>query len=203
MIKAIVFDIGGVLVGLDLGRCVAAFRDKLGFARITDLLDPWHQKGIYGDMEEGKVSADAFRAYVLAASRPGAKPEDVDWSMGQLLAGVDPRTAEVVKELRSRYPLYLLSNNNPISMPFCLKALKDAGLDPDTTFKAQFISCDMQLMKPSQECYREVVRRIGLPAEEILFIDDNGTNVEAARVSGMQARYYAPGSDLSLLLADL
>ena len=79
----------------------------------------------------------------------------------------------------------------------------EAGIDHRSTFKAQFISCDMQLMKPSQECYLEVIRRIGLPAGEILFIDDNRTNVEAAREAGMQARYYAPGSDLSLLMADL
>ena len=80
---------------------------------------------------------------------------------------------------------------------------REAGVDYQRVFKAQFISCDMQLMKPSQECYLEVIRRIGLPAGEILFIDDNMANVEAARVAGMQARYYAPGSDLSLLLADL
>lgn len=203
MIKAIVFDIGGVLVGLDLGRCVAAFRDRLGFARITDLLDPYHQKGIYGDMEEGKVTADEFRAYVLAASRPGTKPEDVDWSMGQLLAGVDLRTAEVVKELRERYPLYLLSNNNPISMPFCLKALKEAGLDPETTFKEQFISCEMKCLKPSAGFYEEAVRRIGFPAGEILFIDDNEANVEGARAVGLQARLFVPGTDMGALLADL
>ena len=203
MVKAIVFDIGGVLVGLDMGRCIAAFRDGLGFARITELLDPWHQKGIYGDMEGGLVSADAFRGYVLAESRPGTRPEDVDKAMGQLLAGVDPRTAEVVRGLRDRYPLYLLSNNNPISMPFCLKALKDAGLDPEITFKDQFISCEMKCLKPSTRFYQEAVRRIGLPAGEILFIDDNAANVEGARAVGLQARLFVPGSDMGDLLADL
>ena len=54
MIKAIVFDIGGVLIGLDLGRCIQAFQDILGYYRITELLDPYHQKGIYGEMEAGR-----------------------------------------------------------------------------------------------------------------------------------------------------
>ncbi|MBQ6952613.1 MAG: HAD family phosphatase [Bacteroidales bacterium] len=203
MVSAIVFDIGGVLVDLDVQACLRAFREDLGFERITELLDPSHQKGIYGEMEAGRLSADHFRELILAESRPGSTKADVDRAMGALLVGMPPVTARLVNELSTRYPLYLLSNNNPISMARTYELFREAGVDPQRTFKAQFISCDMQLMKPSQECYREVVRRIGLPAEEILFIDDNGTNVEAARVSGMQARYYAPGSDMSLLLADL
>ncbi|MBE6253028.1 MAG: HAD family phosphatase [Bacteroidales bacterium] len=204
MIKAIVFDIGGVLIGLDLGRCISAFREDLGFDQITALLDPCHQKGIYGDMEEGKVTADQFRAYVLAGSRPGARPEDVDKAMGQLLAGVDPHTAEAVRRLRERYPLFLLSNNNPISMPFCLRALEQAGLDPEITFREQFISCEMKLLKPSPEIYQEAVRRIGLPAGEILFIDDNRENVEGARAVGLQARLFVPGTDdMREFLSDL
>ena len=81
MVKAIIFDVGGVLIGLDLDRCIRAFREYLGFERITELLDPCHQKGIYGDMEAGLVSAEAFRAAVLAESRPGCVPGDVDRAM--------------------------------------------------------------------------------------------------------------------------
>ena len=121
MIKAVVFDIGGVLVNLDLDGCIQAFRENLGFERITELLDPYHQKGVYGDMEAGLVSADAFRAEVLRGSRPGSKPEDVDRSMYALLAGMEADTVETVKELAGRYPLYLLSNNNPISMRHILR----------------------------------------------------------------------------------
>ena len=202
MVRAIIFDIGGVLIGLDLDRCIRAFREILGFERITELLDPCHQKGIYGEMEAGVVSADDFRAQVLAESRPGCVPQDVDRAMGALLDGVDPRTVAVIRRLQEKYPLYLLSNNNPISMPLCLKALAHAGLDPDSTFRDQFISCDLKILKPAPAFYLEAVRRIGLPAGEILFIDDNPANVEGARAVGMQARLYVPGSDMAELLAD-
>jgi putative hydrolase of the HAD superfamily len=202
MIKAIVFDIGGVLIGLDMGRCIQTFRDVLGFERITELLDPYHQKGIYGDMEAGILSADEFRAQVLAESRPGCKPEDVDRCMCSLLTGMEPDTVETVKELSGRYPLYLLSNNNPIAMKYILEMFRENGLDPETTFKDQFISSEMKLLKPSREIYQESVRRTGLPAGEVLFIDDNETNVLAARKAGLQARLYLPGTKLSLLLAD-
>lgn len=202
MIKAIVFDIGGVLIGLDMDRCIRTFRESLGFERITELLDPFHQKGVYGEMEAGTVSADEFRAAILAESRPDARPSDVDQAMFSLLTGMEPDTVVTVKKMATRYPLYLLSNNNPIAMGKCLDTLRENGIDPDTTFKDQFISCEMKLLKPSQEIYREAIRRVGLPAGEILFIDDSETNVQAAREAGMQARLYVHGSRLSALLAD-
>lgn len=203
MIKAVVFDIGGVLINLDMQGCIEAFRKNLGFERITELLDPYHQKGVYGDMEAGLVSADQFRAEVLRGSRPGSKPEDVDRSMFALLAGMETDTVETVKDLSARYPLYLLSNNNPIAMGHILRMFKDYGIDPEKTFREQFISSEMKLLKPSPEIYREAVARIGLPAQEILFIDDNDVNVQAARKEGMQARVYVAGSKLSALLSDL
>lgn len=203
MIKAIVFDIGGVLINLDMDGCIRAFRSNLGFDRITELLDPCHQKGVYGDMEAGLVSADEFRAEVLRDSRPGSQPEDVDRSMFALLAGMAPDTVETLKALKERYPLYLLSNNNPIAMGHILRMFRDYGIDPETTFREQFISCEMKMLKPSARIYEAVVARIGLPADEILFVDDSETNVEAARKAGLQARTFVPGTKLSALLSEL
>ncbi len=203
MIKAIVFDIGGVLINLDMDGCIRAFRSNLGFDRITELLDPCHQKGVYGDMEAGLVSADEFRAEVLRDSRPGSQPEDVDRSMLALLAGMAPDTVETLKALKERYPLYLLSNNNPIAMGHILRMFRDYGIDPETTFREQFISCEMKMLKPSARIYEAVVARIGLPADEILFVDDSETNVEAARKVGLQARTFVPGTKLSALLSEL
>ena len=203
MVKAIVFDIGGVLIGLDLDRCIRAFREILGFDRITEILDPYHQKGIYGEMEGGLISADEFRRQVLAESRPGCTPADVDRCMAALITGVEDDTAATVKALAGRYPLYVLSNNNPIAMGIINRMLREKGIEPQVVFKDQFISCEMKLLKPSQAIYRAAVERIGLPAGDILFIDDAQANVTAAQEAGLQARLYVPGTPLSALLSDL
>lgn len=202
MVKAIVFDIGGVLIDLDVPRCIRAFQDGMGFARITELLDPCHQKGIYGDLEQGILDADHFRDLILAESRPGCKRSDVDECMGALLAGVNPRTAAVVSGLKGRYRLYLASNNNPISMPRCEACLAQNGLAVPETFQGKFVSSELKILKPSPAFYQAVIDGIGLPAGEILFIDDSAANVAAAREAGMQARLFVPGSDLGILLSD-
>ena len=202
-IKAIVFDMGGVLVDLDLQACTAAFLEILGYERITEILDPCHQKGIYGAMEAGEISTETFRAEVLRESRPGCKPEDVDRCMAALLTGIGPDKVELLKRLAEKYPLYILSNNNEISMKRFHEIFDEAGLDWRKLFRKEFISCRMKLLKPSPEIYRKAISEVGEKAEDILFIDDSPVNVQAARAEGMQARYYEPGSSLPALLADL
>ena len=39
---------GGVLVDLDVEACKSAFKRLLGYHKIDELIDPCHQKGIYG-----------------------------------------------------------------------------------------------------------------------------------------------------------
>ena len=40
-IKNVIFDLGGVLVDLDIERCTAAFRE-LGMPRVADLINPYY-----------------------------------------------------------------------------------------------------------------------------------------------------------------
>lgn len=202
MAKAVILDIGGVMVELSVESCIRGFREILGFERITEILDPSHQKGIYGDMEAGKISADEFTRLILAESRPGCTPADVARAMACLLTGMKADTVETVKRLCAKYPVYLLSNNNPISMARTYEIFRENGIDPEEAFTGQFISCEMKLMKPSMAFYEEVVRRIGLPAGEIVFVDDNMANVEGAAAVGIDARYYRPGTSLADVLKD-
>jgi putative hydrolase of the HAD superfamily len=196
MIKAIVFDMGGVLVDLDPKACIRAFLDILGYERIKELIDPYHQKGIYGELEEGAISADEFRAAVLAESRPGCTPQDVDRCMDAMISGMEPYKADLLKELSQKYPLYLLSNNNEIARIRYHKILSSLGLDWRSVFREEFCSFQMKLLKPDPEFFREAICRIGLPPEEILFVDDSPVNVEAARAVGLNAVMCPQGGDL-------
>ena len=203
MIKAIVLDMGGVLIDLDVDSCIRAFREILGFERITEILDPCHQKGIYGDMEAGLVSSDAFRAAILAESRPGCRPEDVDRCMAALLVGMAPYKVDLLTRLAQKYPLYVLSNNNEISMARFHRIFEEMGLDWKRLFRKEFVSCRMKMLKPGPEIFRETVREIGVLPEEILFVDDSMRNIEGARAVGIRAAYYEQGSDLCQVFKDL
>ena len=194
---------GGVLVDLDIEGCKNAYKQLLGYHRIDELIDPCHQKGIYGDLEEGTLSAEDFRAAVLAESNPGSRAELVDEAMWHILSGISPYKAELLNRLAESYDLYMLSNNNPVCMPRSRRLFEEAGAPLDKVFRKCFLSYEMKALKPSETFYKTVVSEIGLPAEQMIFIDDSQKNVDGAIAAGLPSVYYEPGTDLSALIAEV
>lgn len=201
MIKAIIFDMGGVLVDLDIEDCKKVFKETLGYDDIDQIIDACHQKGIYGDLEEGTLSAEEFRSIVLAGSRPGSTPEMVDEAMSHILVGIQPYKVQMLKKLAQEYDLYMLSNNNAICLPYSREMFAEAGIPLEDIFKKCFFSFEMKALKPSAAFYKEVVEQIGLPAEEMFFIDDSQRNVDGSIAAGLPAVYYEPGTDLEALIS--
>ena len=194
---------GGVLVDLDIEDCKKVFREELGYAGIDAIIDACHQKGIYGDLEEGTLSAEDFRAIVLAESNPGTTPEEVDRAMSHILVGIAPYKVELLKRMAEKYDLCMLSNNNPICLPFSSKMFDDAGIPLVEIFRKCYMSFEMKALKPSETFYKAVLADIGRAAEDVIFIDDSQRNVDGAIAAGMPAVYYEPGTDLSALLAQV
>jgi len=201
MNKVVIFDMGGVLVDLDIEGCKAAFRRDLDYDDIDNIIDACHQKGIWGDLEEGVLPADEFRRIILEDSRPGATAHDVDEAMSKILMGIAPYKAEMLKRMKEGYDLYMLSNNNAICLPYSSAMFTEAGVPLAETFIKCFMSFEMKALKPSADFYRRVMAEIGRPADDMLFIDDSQVNVDAAIAAGLPAVYYKPGTDLSALLA--
>ena len=197
--KALIFDMGGVLIDLDLDACRNAYK-ALGFDDIDTILDACHQKGVFGDMEEGKITADDFRDYVMARSAPGVTTEQVDKALHQILVGIAPYKIEMLHRLSQKYSIYMLSNNNPIAVPRAREIFREAGFTMEEDFKKCYISYEMKMLKPSEGFYKAVMADIGLPPEEMLFIDDSQRNVDAAIAAGLPALYYRPGDNLAALL---
>ena len=200
--KAIIFDMGGVLVDLDVEGCKTAFKMILGYDNIDNIIDACHQKGIWGELEEGAMSADDFRRIVLTDSRPGSRVEDVDKAMSYILIGIEPYKVQLLRYLSESYDLYMLSNNNSICLPFAADIFEKAGIPLDDIFLKLFLSFEMKALKPSEEFYKRVVAQLGGVVDDMLFIDDSMRNVDGAIAAGLPSVYYEPGSDLAALLAD-
>ncbi|MGN1219961.1 MAG: HAD family hydrolase [Candidatus Cryptobacteroides sp.] len=196
MIQGIVFDMGGVLIDLYYERCVSAFK-AIGFEQICDYLDPCHQKGIYGDMESGKVSADEFYEFVLTKCNPGTTRADIDACMKSFYDGPSKEKADYLISLKKRgYKIFMLSNNNPIMMRICDEDFSKVGIGINDFFDKAFISSTMKMLKPDSEIFLESIRQTGFKADELLFIDDSARNTEGARAVGMNAVDYVQGDSL-------
>ena len=200
--KAIIFDMGGVLIDLDMEGCKRAFVENLGFNEIHNILDACHQKGIIGELEEGLVGADEFRSYVLERSNPGVLPHQVDEAFWNILLSIAPEKISLLKRLASKYDLYMLSNNNPVCLPRAEAMFEESGFPMYENFKKCYMSYQMKALKPSEKFYKAVVEDIALPAGDMIFVDDSQKNVDGAISAGLPAVYYEPGTDLGKVLAD-
>ena len=196
MIKAVIFDVGGVFVGLDAAQCIRNFKEKAGFSDIEDYLDLCHQRGKIGEMESGDVTVDEFYEWALGHCRPGATREDIRYSFNSLLTPVPADKAEFVRSLVGKYDLYLLSNNNPITIDRCIGLMEEAGISR-SWFKEIFVSCYMKMLKPGAEIFLAAIEKTGLPAEEILFVDDSMMNVEGAAAVGLKTVFYDVNTSLA------
>ena len=59
-------------------------------------------------------------------------------------------------------------------------------------FDPVVISAEIGVAKPDPAFFRVAVERIGLPAGQILFVDDVAANVDSARTVGLVAEHFAP-----------
>lgn len=189
MTKAVIFDIGGVLVGLDFDRCVESFH-RIGFFKIDDMLDRCHQKGYFKSLESGDMSEREFLDAIRADSFPGTTDDDVRRAFDMFLDPPSEEKASLIRRLHKEgYKLYLLSNNNPVTMAWTAELFRRQGM-PMELFSGKFISWEMKVQKPSREIFDLAAGAIGLPREEMLFVDDSMKNVEAGLAAGIPSVYY-------------
>ena len=203
-IKAILFDMGGVLVDLDMAAGKKNFNEVLEYPDTETMLDPCHGQGLFMKTEAGELSGEEFRKAILAQSKAGCTEYMVNEAMWSMLVGIRPEKARLLKRLSQKYDLYLLSNNNPIMMVKCRRLFEEAGIPLEKIFKKSFVSCEMKLIKPCREIFERVIAQIPEhSASEILFIDDSMKNVEVAAQTGLQTLHYQQGEDLEEKLSEV
>ena len=190
-IKTIIFDLGGVVVDLEIDRVREAFCE-IGMPRMAALMDPCYPAAINERMECGELSwEEACDEMRRLDNRPEVTNEQIAWVYGEFLARVAPAKIERIEQLRREgYRLYVLSNTNRVAYEAVCRHFRTAGRDLEACFDEVFLSYRLKLLKPSPAIFEEVIRRTGIRPEETLFIDDGARNAAAAASLGF--RTYCP-----------
>lgn len=204
MIKTLIFDLGGVLVSLDKERCLNAFSSSLKFHNFGDYLNPYAQSGFFAKFENGDISSAEFRDIIREHSEAESlSDEQIDNALCQFLTRVEPYKIDLLLELKKRYRLLLLSNNNAIAWEGCKVLFKEAGgVDIEDVFDKLYLSYQMNLSKPGKEIFKEVLTQEGILPSESLFIDDAPKNIETAHELGFRVLLYNVEDDLRSKVAE-
>lgn len=205
MIKHIIFDLGGVLIDLDMPRCLEGFRAlgvdptvllqpsaesaQQGRARAT-LCDGLVANGAMDLYQTGDISTPDFVAGIQRYCTPGTTGEQVLQAWNDCLLNIPAYKLEFIKSLRDQgYSVHLLSNTNDAHWQHI--AEKHFGGKTEDYFDTLFLSQEMHMSKPNNDIFIAVLDRLGVKAEECLFIDDAQANVDAAQALGYNV-YKAP-----------
>lgn len=201
-IRNIIFDLGGVLIDVDVSRTVKAFSD-LGVMVPTDAAELERRAIMYLGLESGTVSPDLFREAIRKLSPQWPSSEAIDAAWNAMLSDFPVKRVKTLQELRKNYRIFLLSNSNEIHYKFYAGKFKDCyAMEMNTLFEKAYYSFAMKMCKPNAEIFQKVLEQSKLRAEETLFIDDTENNVIAAKSLGIISHHLVPGQDIVDLFRD-
>lgn len=194
-IRAVIFDIGGVLVRTVDPSARAVWEQRLGLplggAEAKVLNSPTGHSAQRGEISD----ADLWR-WVQQELQLG---EDLERFRADFWRGdaVDASLIDFIRRLRPRYRTAVISNATD-----SLRAtLTRYGLLE--LFDVIVGSAYEGVMKPDPAIYARALNRLGLRAEQTVFIDDAPANVAGAIAVGMDAIQFTPSIDFESALARL
>lgn len=192
-IRAIIFDVGGVLIRTFDHAGRLSWETRLGLppggAEAAVLNSEMGRRA-----QTGEITDAALWQWVRDHLRLGDEWERFrrDFWRGD---AVDPSLVAIIRSLRPRYQTAIISNASDA----LFDTLERYGLREE--FDLVVGSAYEGVMKPDPRIYRHTLQRLSCAAEEAVFIDDSLPNITAAEALGMKAIYYIPGLDLSRELA--
>lgn len=180
--RALLFDLGGVLIELDWERVFSHWARCAG-KPVGPIREGFAFDVPYQRHERGEIDSAAYYDALRRSLQLDITDQQFDFGWKALFTGDIRETVDMVKAVRGRIPLYLFSNSNAAHKEAWTSGFADA-LAP---FDKVFVSSDIGRRKPSREAFEHVANEIGVPLEEILFFDDTPENIEGARMAGMAA----------------
>ncbi len=197
MIKAVIFDVGGVLIRTPNRSSRLNWERKLG-------LDEWQSEVIVfgGEMgtkaQLGEITNEQLWGWV--GKRLNLSPTDLQRFRADFWAGdvLDNNLVDYIRSLRPDYQTAIISNATD-----ALRESLTVTYPIVDNFDLVVCSAEEHLMKPNDEIYFRTLERLGRTPIEAVFIDDSEANVQAARKVGMAAIHFHPGLNLAQALAPL
>jgi HAD superfamily hydrolase (TIGR01509 family) len=191
--KAVVFDIGNVLIrwdpvlafGPELGgaRQARAFIERIGFLALNLRADGGETFATLAQTIPDPADRALFLRY----------PELFAASIPQAIDG----TWDLLDALRARgRAIHAITNWSAETWPVGLATHPRLG----RTFGVTVVSGQVGLLKPDARIYALLCARARLAPQDCLFIDDSAANVAGARAAGMQAEHFTTPDALEAAL---
>ena len=133
------------------------------------------------EYEKGNISTQEYFNHIT-------KLLDISWNFeifetgwNNIYVGIDSQMASLLKRLKQKYKLYLLTNTNELHANCWKKKYPDILIN----FDGIFCSHELHSHKPEPKIYKDVLKRIEIDPKYVLFVDDNKENILGAKQVGI------------------
>jgi epoxide hydrolase-like predicted phosphatase len=182
-IKAVFFDLGGVIVRTEFQAPRQQLADRLG-------MDYDDLNRIVFDSETGiratigEISSEEHWAFVLQRLKRSAS--ELATIRDEFFAGdiVDRTLLEYIRSLRGNYKTGLISNAWSDLRDFILREKFDDAFD------ALIISAEVGAAKPDPKIFQVALEQFGVSPSEAVFVDDFYENIKGCEKIGMKGIYF-------------
>ncbi|MDE6301483.1 MAG: HAD family phosphatase [Muribaculaceae bacterium] len=199
----LLFDLGGVIMDIRKENCVAAF-ERLGLKNADKYFGEFSQQGPFMFLERGDITIDQFHEALRKELPAGTTDDRIDDAFCQFLIGIPVHRLHSLEQLRRRYPVYLLSNTNPIMWDSKIKTeFQKDGREREDYFDGMITSFEAKSLKPDRQIFQYAAEKLGIQPSETLFLDDSQTNLEAAEELGFKTALVEPGTEFPEILAEV
>jgi putative hydrolase of the HAD superfamily len=197
MIRAVISDLGKVILWFDntiFYRKMTAYC-PLSVAGIRETV---HASPEFVELfDSGRLTPREFYERVVA--KLGARVEYDEFMAAYAdVFSINPPALEVIRCLKGRYRLILVSNVDVVRFGFIRKRFPELMI-----FDDYVLSYELGQMKPEPGIYRAALDKAGARPSECVFIDDMEENIEGAAALGIPAILYRPETDLGRELRSL
>lgn len=185
MIKAVVFDLGKVLVDFDYGIAARALavRSRVPVEQMRHVID---QSPLLVTYEMGHLATKLFYNQVCEATGFCADIDEFSRLFGDIFSPIEEMIALHAKLRERGVPTYIFSNTNELAVTHIRKTFPFFS-----NFDGYIYSFEEGALKPSAAIYEAVERRAGHSGNAILYIDDRLENIETGRQRGWQVIHHS------------
>ena len=181
--RAVIFDLGGVVLGSPLHAIAAYERERaIAAGSVNRVVASTGAEGAWGRLERGRIGLSIFAPEFEAECAAAGFAIDARELMERMAAESKPRPAMLaaIRSLRAGgLRVAALTNNWPS------EERDDGTRALRHHFDAFFESSVLGLQKPDPRIYQHACAALAISPAEAVFLDDIGRNLKAARALGM------------------
>lgn len=189
VIRGVIFDFGNVICSFDVEIFLSRLHEWSGLD-VETLRDRIYGSRLHSRYERGAISSKEFHREVVHRIGADVPVEELAEGFSDIFTPLES-TYELIRGLEGRYRLGLLSNTNEWHF---LRHIRKVPVFP--LFDAVTLSFEVGALKPEPEIYLDALRKLSLPPDECVFIDDIGEYAEGAAVLGIRGIRYTGHAEL-------